>query len=396
MTASKFPKAAQAFCNWCNTAFVPTSNQHHRIALGSPVFCSPQCGCAASNSRANHTCGPCPTCGRLFPSRLKDKKYCSMDCYTSSGELQTRLRDHNNRVHAEAVARRAADPPKMIRNQRRPVSCPQCGTVFVTLKKKYCSDVCRRAYFSARFDRFIANPERVALPQCYDEFLDSEILSCPVDGCDWTGKQLGNHVNFAHGITADAFRELCGFNAKTGLVSKDVKQVMVDNTRRRIDSGELVPRFTTDDGGDRQVRTNNRAVSLEAREHAKKARAIMCANYTPSRSIPCLECGLSIPQPPQGRRLYCDTVCRSKFYRRKNKAELKCSFCGEEFWADANQVRASRRGSRICCSLKCRNKMNIRAALAFRGLDLKHLPDLTDYVAEKRALNDQALQSLSR
>ena len=56
-----------------------------------------------------------------------------------------------------------------------------------------------------RYDRQIASPDKLQLPQGYDGCLDREQLNCLVDGCGWVGKHLSTHMNIAHGIKADEF-----------------------------------------------------------------------------------------------------------------------------------------------------------------------------------------------
>ena len=68
----------------------------------------------------------------------------------------------------------------------------QCGAKIKNRNyiKKFCSKDCRRLHYAERFDRWVANPETLALPQCYDEFLMQEELPCLIDGCEWKGKHL--------------------------------------------------------------------------------------------------------------------------------------------------------------------------------------------------------------
>ena len=87
---------------------------------------------------------------------------------------------------------------------------------------------------------------KIALPQAFDEFLTSDVLPCLVEGCDWKGHHLSMHMNQTHGVTAENFKKLAGFNLGSGIVSAPLHQhycerdhvgIATDNSR--------FPQFTT-------------------------------------------------------------------------------------------------------------------------------------------------------
>lgn len=338
-------------CTFCERDLLHASAQQlSHAAIGNRVYCSMQCRNAFYNRNCGLTTqGPCPTCGRMFESR-KAKKFCSMGCYTSSHEFKERLTLRN----------KAGRLPRG--------ECLQCGKTCPRLRMKCCSRSCQRSFYASRFDRWVANPERIALPQCYDEFMSQNELPCLVDGCDWIGKFLGTHVNICHGISAKQFKELAGFNLGTGLVSSDLREQMSEKARKQIASGN----FAGDTEIITEVRPPERAYrSLEGKEHGVKSRAVAKITNPPRAPIPCVQCGELVAQPVMGKQLYCSPLCRSKNYETRGTSELTCSFCGVVFVAKRVQVLRAQRGLKTCCSCDCRNQMNMIACLSARGVNFK-------------------------
>lgn len=295
--------------------------------------------------------GPCKVCKRIFRS-FGARLYCSMDCYTHDPEAMERLR---KRSKADAEKRRAAAglPPGPIKTE-----CRQCGTEVVakclSKVRKFCGKTCQRRWYAERFDRWIANPESIALPQNYDEFFTRETLPCPVAGCSWEGKSLGYHVNVAHGVTADRMRELLGCNRKTGLCTPDVSDFRSQLARQLIQDGILAP--LADISMYRQPRHD---VRREGIERQKKVSAELVT--TPSgRKLPCRNCGKEVDQMLIGQRLYCDDRCRSEWYRKSGERDpASCAWCGREFLASAHQTKAMRKGkTKVFCDVRCRQKHN--------------------------------------
>lgn len=337
MTAPIKERPAVATCEWCDTEFRPLSFVHR--------YCSAPCSTAANNAKLKCDCGPCPTCGNMFRSRTP-KRYCSMDCYVKSDQF---------------VAMRAENLKSVCPTIGTPRKCKGCDCEYPRSRKaKFCTNRCRRSYYTARFDRWIANPEAVALPQNFDEFLSRSVLSCPVDGCQWEGANLGNHVNTQHGITAREFKKLCGFNLKTGLVGTELSEAMSERNRRMIAEGILS--VDASHLTDHQGWKKGGYISLEAKEHAKKTRAEK--PMLKDVFSPCRTCGTDVQQPSYGRRLYCSIPCREKHYKDRRVADLRCSHCGATFDGTDAQSLRSGRGLPVCCSIECRNGMNAAARVA--------------------------------
>jgi hypothetical protein len=295
----------------------------------------------------------------MFFSKTLNKKYCSMHCYTSSPEFKSRLLVRNKTSwHGQPLA------PKPL--------CRQCGKEVRRRASKFCTPSCRRIYFADRFDRWVANPEKIALPQCYDEFLAREELPCLVEGCDWVGKHLACHVNFVHGISAADFKELAGFNSKTGLISSDLSDAFSQRTLDRIEEGTLNRGYQSPAGSSPQVKKEEPHAlpqpRLEGKEHHAKALALMLAGGPQRPPRPCRVCENFVEQPVTGLKLYCSTQCRSSYYSRHNKAEVVCTYCGNKFMANRCQQLRSWKGQAVCCSTACRNRLNIVKALSARGI----------------------------
>ena len=240
--------------------------------------------------------GPCPTCGQMFLSNRKGKIYCDMECYSKDPKTATRLRKLNEEKSKEATkkALKAEAAGEKTTSRPKGMPCKNCGEP-CRIHRSYCSSGCRREYFNARFDRWIASPQKLALPQNYDEFLLQDVLPCLVEGCQWKGKHLSFHMNVTHGVSADEFKELAGFNKKTGVVSYDVHKLMSRLAKERVAAG-LVTGLTPGTPG---MPRKNSPSRLEGREHSRKAHLDAMAQLS-DRIKFCRQCGIAIRQPKQG------------------------------------------------------------------------------------------------
>jgi len=211
--------------------------------------------------------GVCVGCSKRFFAKVRDKKFCSQDCYVKSDYFKALCKERSERM-------------------RRPVDiqCLACGKVFVTSPrnakdgghpgaggKKYCNRNCFREFMAKRFDRFVANPETISLPQCYDEFLTKEELPCLAVGCRWRGLNLSLHMNFTHGVEVETFKEMAGFNKGTGVVAPSAFKRYRKNTTALMSGLERAGRPLPDREAIRRTRGSARP---EAREHHGKTLAI--------------------------------------------------------------------------------------------------------------------------
>lgn len=264
--------------------------------------------------------GPCALCGTQFRS-YANKRFCSLVCYSRSGERAARARESLEKARAMGRASYKS---------RLTVACAHCGDekeVRPSLKGRlwnFCNRVCMRAFYSARFDAFIANPESIALPQNYDEFLDNTELRCPVRGCDWIGKALSYHARLVHCIKAEDFKMMLGFNITSGLISKDLasrlseakqavpRDLQLENVARMREGARVAPRAY---------------VSLESTEHRRKAMMFRPRVYQPLSE--------------ETKR----KISETKRQRRRPLDPLTCSACGCVFYPMTRRVRF--------CSNKC-------------------------------------------
>ena len=296
----------------------------------------------------------CKNCGVLFFSRYK-KAYCTLKCYISSNDFKERtLKQAKEMTIANRKKSGYSDPTKKF-----VVKCRNCGADIVTKKahpKTYCNNVCRREYFNSRFDRYIANPETIALPQNYDEFLDRHILPCLIDGCDWEGKNLSNHMNFSHGIPAEKFKEIAGFNDGTGVISKDTALKL--SKRLQMWTKENPPISAFHSGRTASIGKRATAPRLEGKEHHQKSHALL-KHIDPETYLLCKWCGVKVQQKYFGKKLYCSTQCRSKYYRAGKKThDIICTQCGKVYKGDIRQSRRQAKGLVVACSIVCRQKLN--------------------------------------
>lgn len=317
-------------CGHCKAVFMGTYKQRWNQQRGlTTPYCSPACRMAASSAKAQAQAlregktlrkgvlaGPCKKCGAMFESRI-DKLYCSMDCYTTSDQF----REMQSQYWAPSDAVKAKIAERLRTGERVP--CLECGEDFYRKKsdsarRKFCTKVCYRSYMAKRFDRWVANPEGMALPQCYDEFLDRERLRCVVHGCDWDGLHLTTHMNQAHGLPADDFKRATGFNLSTGVIARPLAEAFQSRELRGVAAN--APGDALDLARAAQQGPYIRYVSREACEHQKKARAMLSVG--PTRI--CKGCASTFVQStPMGRALYCSVGCRTSDYAKKARAQRK-------------------------------------------------------------------------
>ena len=214
---------------------------------------------------------------------------------------------------------------------------------------------------AARFDRYIASPESLALPQNYDEFLTGDELHCLIEGCGWSGLQLSSHMNMAHGIPKDKFKEMAGFNVTTGVVTADYSE--------RMSQAKLAQGWGADHMARLRALVKNRVnppsgpPRLEGKEHHRKARALMEIPPTP---FTCAGCGKECVERKWIQK-YCSVDCRDKHYvqlNTKKQFTVRCEVCKNEFPGDKNQKRRAGRGQVVVCSFTCRQR---RAGHIARG-----------------------------
>jgi hypothetical protein len=300
-------------CNHCKGIFSGSLAQALKVVYeGRTTYCSDACRKAFMRERFSTPVpnrGACLGCAKEFFSR-RDAKFCGMKCYTGSNQFSDMLADSRAKALTPTSIAKRSDAVR--RGESKP--CLECGTNFYAkkskAKKKYCSTICYRAYMAKRFDRQIANPEQMALPQGFDGFLDRGLLPCPIVGCDWQGHHLSLHMNEGHGITAAEFKRAVGFNKSTGVVSRPLAEQLraralvgvAQDSKYWANKGQGFP-----DGFERRD-------SLEAKEHRAKARAL-CGSG-PMRT--CVGCGSVFQQStPFGYAMYCTLPCRTAAYAVK-------------------------------------------------------------------------------
>lgn len=353
-------------CPHCKILFTPRYKERRKI------YCSQRCY-SQSNQRkvlgreiaakhlvpltqqrkgtSKYGIGVCAKCHKEFRSRYEGRQFCSISCYTTSDEFQRRIRQQSKRLQAKSYEAAGLDP-----DVRLTKPCLECGTEMLVQPKelqtkKFCSQHCYRLYMAARFDRWIAAPQTLALPQGYDEFLTQEELPCLFDDCDWIGRRLGNHVNFAHGITALDFKALAGFNRKTALCTSECSEALKPN-------GLALAAFHLRPGEKpTSLSPAERSVRLEGREHIRKAQTIL-RHQGPGQETSCRGCDRAFTVPPMQHQYFCSKQCRTRYYSRR-RFELECDHCGARFLGTPQQHQRKKRAMAICCSAECRNARNL-------------------------------------
>lgn len=302
-------------------------------------------------------CGTCQQCSQNFVS-MTNKKYCSMSCYLASPQFKAVLLNNALIINRKSREGHTANPDERIKKP-----CLHCGQAFFVKPKeikshKYCSHVCYRAYMAERFDRWIASPQSIVLPQCYDEFLSQEALPCLIEGCNWVGDHLASHVNFAHGITAEKFKEMGGFNRASGLVTPQLSKYYSQRAKDLgLGNGPMLLECTIKrlKSGAKCIASSQR---LEGKEHFRKAQAILRATAAPRRYI-CRQCVKEFDVVTVGsKHIYCSIKCRSAYYNVR-RWDVTCNHCGLRFLGTRVQWRHASRGEVVLCSQQCTAARNL-------------------------------------
>lgn len=201
-------------------------------------------------------------CGKTFTSIKADRKYCCLRCHTSRPEFKAIAR--KNAVYAHNARKGTAVITE------RP--CAYCGEIMhlnamqVRDGKKFCTRDHYRKFMAKTFDRSIGASVTFKQMQGYDEFIMQDQLPCLIEGCEWTGDNLGLHLYQTHGITADDAKRMAGFNLGTGLVSPKLRATL--EARQNAGNAHSLnqPKAVAARKFD--------YVSNERKEHAKKGAAL--------------------------------------------------------------------------------------------------------------------------
>lgn len=343
-------------CGHCGTEFLGTTRQIKRVKYEDlPSYCSPACRQTAVSTKLRTPkpiYGPCPTCGEKFESRVP-KVFCSQRCYSQSPQFKAMVKA--NFLKAVATTARSLEGYRVLHTH----PCMECDTPFYSppaKRKRFCNTRCYRSYFAKRFDRWVASPQRIALPQNFDEFLTQEELPCLVDGCDWIGHGLSGHMNQAHGVPAEDFKRAAGFNLGSGIISAPLQKTLSARANVGVALHSVPRPFNPAKRG---------YVSLEWREHATKSR--MLADGTGPGRV-CQQCRVAFTQSsPFGRAKYCGKKCQSSAMKERASMrayEVRCSCCERPFLGTKAQQLRSERRLDIACSTHCRQTLNSRKRYA--------------------------------
>jgi hypothetical protein len=289
-------------CGNCDACFAGSLSQAYKVKYeGTTVYCSAICRHAALRKKFSTPIpnrGPCSHCGKEFFSRTA-KKYCTLECYINSDQFRERITGDSENARAFKAARKsAADKRRLTVVEENTKPCLHCLSPFHSQprhKRKFCSKSCYRKYLAERFDRWVASPKDISLPQNFDEFLTQNTLPCLIDGCGWEGDHLSVHMNLAHGVKASEFKRAAGFNLSTGVISQPHRDML---EARPLAGVGLKP--------GRGVPPSKRSGyhSHEAREHATKARQMLAGE-----SRKCSSCGGDFAPQNYSQR-FCTKACR--------------------------------------------------------------------------------------
>lgn len=348
-------------CDSCGKQFEPTVGQRYNKRSTRSV-CSK--ACMSVLLRKVKTRPPrfqvCPGCGKEFNLGNRYVKpgtllYCTHACWVDTGGKISR-----EARKAARDARKAAMPPKVL-------ACRNCGKDVVQghNRKEYCDKFCQREWYAGRFDRWKANPQPVRMDADYDQFLDAKELPCPIEGCDWRGLALTVHANVTHGIVADEFKEMCGFNHTTGVVTTAVSRRMRQGQLDRIERGDHVGLEALIKGQNSQKRRSGAPVRrAEASLHLRKVRALRTETEVRQSQGKRLckrpECGVEFDITDQYKlpQRFCSKSCQRKHGEaRRDPNYMKprnCKVCGAQFPVNGKQA---------VCGEACRKAANAKPPL---------------------------------
>lgn len=223
----------------------------------------------------------CQVCGCIFVT-THDRTYCTNKCWTQSSAFARCRADYSARMEAARIASECLQCGKLLLLPYHLTERQEYADGKRRSPKRFCNKICWRRHFAERFDRWFADPQTLALPQGYDEFLTQAELPCLVDGCEWSGKNLSIHANHCHGITADQLKELAGFNRNTGVVCPSTALALSERgVGRQAGDTTIVAHNPAAVAASAAPRSPLR---LEWREHHEKAMAIYRATRKPKGS----------------------------------------------------------------------------------------------------------------
>jgi hypothetical protein len=235
---------------------------------------------------------PCARCQKEIPVTSRNKKFCSLDCFTTSPAFKQAQLNRKTGVEHE---------------------CLYCATSFYTTKsyahRKYCSMACYKKHKAVIFDANIVTGDDLKTLNNYDEFMVKPKLTCPFVGCDWVGDHLGQHVSKAHDISARRFKQLAGFNLTEGLRTLALKETALNTT---YDCTKQLAALIL---GRTKDKTKTGYVSRQGDEARKKIAALI--KNSPERTCVCAQCGVKFigtwqqhNRSKKGKTVCCGTTCR--------------------------------------------------------------------------------------
>jgi len=199
------------------------------------------------------------------------------------------------------------------------------------------------------------------------EYLSGDKIICLLCGKPY--RTLGRHLSRIHGVSHDEYRERYGIPWTYALCCGELSEILSGVANRRIASGEWKP-----GSDDKDFLAGLASAPHRDAPHRKEIMREAASNRRPPRArfdvLPCRMCGKAVAQPDAGRKFYCDTDCRSRYYddkRESNAPTVTCSLCGDDFTASYSQSLRAAKGLPVYCSLPCRQSVNGSVQRAAKG-----------------------------
>lgn len=342
-------------CGCCGTVFKGSDSQARKVKYEKlTVYCSKFCRAKGQGDKLRLSVpkvGNCKHCGKEVYSRNPDKQYCDSVCYQASDQLKATAQQNIANIAKQnpvkkairelnavvgrviltgdqtLIGLRAKGTDQLTAEAYSPAgavcNCLECGKAMYAKPsdpRQFCGQKCYRAHKAKRFERWAANPQPLVEITDYEAFLNRDILTCIVQGCCWEGKHLSLHVNQTHGIPAEAFKALFGFNKTAGVIGKSLAE--------RYSQRELqgIARYPDSSGLEKAQQTPRSPESYrrtrQALENAQRSHQCIDESTRPIRV--CQGCGQSFVQSTVfGRAKYCTVDCRTQSYASEKKRAAK-------------------------------------------------------------------------
>lgn len=221
-------------CGYCSKVFHGSYSQARKVRYeNAVVYCGKECRTQSMRDkytkRIEITCEGCSVVFEDIPSRGRDRKFCSQECYIESDFAK------ENRELALIKANEVNVSANKNFRKVNSVICPECGDTFYRQPSKigagFCSKQCAGNHTFA--DESMLSYEEVLKlevikPDSYSNFRKQKEVSCIIKGCSWVGHSLSHHLLQTHKVRTRHGKMIGGFNLSEGLISHELREKLTE------------------------------------------------------------------------------------------------------------------------------------------------------------------------